>query len=153
MSWSPQDILAEIEKVELQSVDGGGKAGWVYFIACHETGRIKIGYTGGNPFKRLKALQTGCSTELALIAMQPGTQETERNLHERFGAHCVRGEWFEAHPALSAYVIDVCWAMSEITLRLGRKLEPWMALGLKYSADRLGALPEGLIELLEAEPA
>lgn len=146
-------LLKLIEEVELVPALGKGPLGWVYFLACHETGRIKIGFTKGDPIERLKNLQTGCSTELALIAQHPGTPETERRLHERFKDCRLHREWFQITDELRAYIIDALWAMSEFTLRQGQKLAPWMMVGLDYSLDRLEALPESLAELLEAERA
>lgn len=146
-------LLKLIEEVELVPASGRGPFGWVYFIACHETGRIKIGFTKGDPIKRVRALQTGCSTELGLIAQHPGTPETERLLHERFKERRLHREWFQISDELRAYIIDALWAMSEFALRQGQKLSPWMVIGLEYSIERLETLPESLTELLEADSA
>lgn len=72
----------------------------VYF-AADEMGRIKIGYTGGDPLVRLKGLQTSASSILRLLATLPHADiDEEHRLHTRFGAYRVTGEWFEPVPAL-----------------------------------------------------
>jgi hypothetical protein len=149
MNPDREKLLRLIDEVKLVPAEGRGPFGWVYFIACHETGRIKIGFTKGDPMKRIAALQTGCSTELALIACHPGTPNTEKLLHEKFKNCRLHREWFAISDELRAYIIDTCWAMCEITLRAGQKLAPWMMVGLDYSIKRLGSLPEGLAEALE----
>lgn len=146
-------MLDLIDKVELVTVDDGGPRGWVYFIVCADTWRCKIGFTKKEVEKRLANLQTGSPGQLVVAIKQPGTPETERRLHEKF-AHChVRGEWFELTDELRAYMMVSLWVMSEVTMRQGYKLEPWMVRGLEVSIDHLHTLPESLMELLEAEPA
>ena len=151
--FDKERVLALIDDVELVHCDGRGPQGWVYFIVCNDTGRCKIGFTKGNPAKRLKNLQTGSPGELSLVLMQPGTPDTEARLHEKFADSNVRGEWFEITDELRAYMVAALWAMAEITLRNGRKLEPWMAIGLKHTIENLECISESLSDLLEADPA
>lgn len=145
-------VLAEIDKVKLAQGGGRGPSGWVYFIMCPETQRCKIGFTKGDAQKRLSSLQTGSASELSLVAMHPGTIETERALHEKFAASRLHGEWFELTNELRAYLTVTLWAMSEITLKQGRKLEPWMSIGLSISLESLETMSESLMELLERDP-
>lgn len=79
--------------------------GTVYFIQ-NKIGRIKIGWTGGCPKKRLKALQTGDSDGLTLVAAMDGSEATEKALHFRFAAYRVRsdGEWFYPNKDLSDFM-------------------------------------------------
>jgi hypothetical protein len=142
-------VLEEIDKVELVPSDGHGESGWVYFVVCPETARCKIGFTKGKVQKRIASLQTGSPSELVLIAMQPGTLETERKLHVRFADSRLHGEWFRLTDQLRAYLIVTVWAMSTATLSNGGKLEPWMHLGIQATLDSLDTISEELAELLE----
>lgn len=68
--------------------------GFVYFIQGESGGAIKIGYTQ-DVKARLKSLQTGHPDVLVLLACFPGNQSDERDLHEKFDAFRLRGEWFK----------------------------------------------------------
>lgn len=76
--------------------------GFVYVIQAVGTGMVKIGYTT-DVAKRLASLQTGSAHELVLVDQWGGTEAKERELHERFAEHRIRGEWFN-----DAIVEDVC---------------------------------------------
>lgn len=79
------------------------RRGFVYFI-CPEAilhrkrgddgARVKIGYTGGNPKERLRALQTGSPMPLVLWAYADGTEELEAAFHNAFAPLRSHGEWF-----------------------------------------------------------
>ena len=60
-------------------------------------GRIKIG-RARDPEQRLKDLQTGNSRRLRLLATLSAEDDLEFELHERFKAAHVRGEWFDLNP-------------------------------------------------------
>ena len=150
MSFDKEELLALIDEVDLVSCDGPGPIGWVYFIVCTDAPRCKIGFTKSAPEKRLKNLQTGSASELALIAVHPGTPDTERRLHEKFSASCIRGEWFEITNELRAYLVQTVWAMTEFSLRNGWKPTQWMLQGTASTLDSLGAISEGLAEALES---
>ncbi len=152
-NFNKERVLALVDDVELVSADGSGPFGWVYFIICVDVERCKIGFTKSDVDRRLKGLQTGSSSELIMLAKHPGTPDTERKLHEMFTANRIRGEWFEITDELRAYMIQTVWAMSEFSLKQGRKLEPWMYVGVKFILDKLGTISEELADLLEAEPA
>ena len=153
MSLDREKILDLIDGTELVQIDGPGPRGWVYFIVCNETARCKIGFTKGDPQKRLRSLQTGSPGELVMLVKQPGTPTTEAKLHERFAPSRVRGEWFDLTDELQAYMVRVVWGMAEIYLSRAAKMEPWLAAALFYIFERLETMPDSLIELLEAEPA
>lgn len=75
----------------------------VYFVQA-ENGLIKIGVSN-DPRARLRSLQTGSPVDLTLLGAAPGRgREMEAELHERFAAHRVRGEWFQPAPELIAYI-------------------------------------------------
>lgn len=71
-----------------------GDRGFVYFIACAELKAMKIGFTTGNPWARVSALQTGCAAPLDLIAYVEGTMDEEREFHRVFDPIRLQGEWF-----------------------------------------------------------
>lgn len=75
--------------------------GVVYYMRIN--GQIKIGYTG-NLKQRSKAYPPG--TEL--LAVEPGTRDTERERHIQFGRFRVRGrEWFLESPELAAHITEL----------------------------------------------
>ena len=68
----------------------------VYFIRAGEDGPIKIGYTGGEIGKRLRALQCVSPLRLTLLATCEGSKKTEKRLHCEFRRYRLWGEWFRA---------------------------------------------------------
>ena len=107
-----------VEKKELSKVDSDAlfedlkswgiipvvDEGYVYFIKSEKTHSIKIGYTSGQVKKRLNSLQTAHPYKLHLLATLPGTREYEKSLHERFSSFRLKGEWFDPHPDLLAFI-------------------------------------------------
>lgn len=73
----------------------------VYFAGAGS--RIKIGWSR-NVAARIAQLQTGNAEAVRLLATTPGARALERQLHDQFAEARVAGEWFEATPALVAYV-------------------------------------------------
>jgi hypothetical protein len=69
---------------------------WVYFIQAGYDGPIKIG-TAKNVEARKAELQTGNPRKLHVLGKRAGGRDVERELHDRFRAYRIRGEWF--HPA------------------------------------------------------
>lgn len=77
----------------------------IYFIQAEGVGHIKIGFTDAEGASaRLVSLQIGSPVLLKLLGVIPGTVEDEKNLHRRFAAHRVTGEWFRPVPELLALV-------------------------------------------------
>lgn len=77
----------------------------IYFIQAEGVGHIKIGFTEAeDAAARLVSLQIGSPVLLKLLGVIPGTMEDEKNLHRRFAAHRVTGEWFKPAPDLLALV-------------------------------------------------
>jgi hypothetical protein len=74
---------------------------FVYFIVDWQRQVVKIGVSQ-SPQKRLAALQTSNPNPLELAAMIPGGYVPERQLHERYAAHRLNGEWFQ----LTQEIID-----------------------------------------------
>lgn len=65
----------------------------VYFIQAERTNMVKIGFST-NVAKRLRSLQTACSTKVRLLVAIPGNREAERAYHEQFSRSREQGEWF-----------------------------------------------------------
>jgi len=84
-------------------------SGYVYFIATSfEAGDfVKIGHTGGSPFKRRDCLQTGCPAPLDVMAYIPGSVADEKFLHVFFEDQRAHGEWFSFDGALS----ELIWSL------------------------------------------
>lgn len=73
----------------------------VYFLMCDRF--IKIGYAGDIRARR-NSLQSGNPFEIRLIAIQPGSEDTEKELHEKFASHRFNFEWFHAVPEILSYI-------------------------------------------------
>lgn len=69
------------------------EVGQVYFIQAESGGPIKIG-KAVDPWQRLSQLQTGRHEKLHVLAVMPGGLDAEKQLHKKFAAHRVMGEWF-----------------------------------------------------------
>jgi hypothetical protein len=66
----------------------------VYFIEEEGTGLIKIGHSN-DTMARLASLQTGNPRKLTLLREIEGKgEDLERELHERYKANRLNGEWF-----------------------------------------------------------
>lgn len=82
-----------------------GNAGcYVYFVTDGEA--IKIG-KANNPRSRLSGLQTSHHKDLAILALTPGDETLERELHRAFHVRRLRGEWFEDCPEIRALIDDI----------------------------------------------
>jgi predicted nucleic acid-binding Zn ribbon protein len=69
---------------------------FVYFIGEEPDGPVKIG-VANDPEARVGLLQIGNPRTLTLLAASRGGIRYERELHERFSAWRLRGEWFDRH--------------------------------------------------------
>lgn len=74
--------------------------------------QMKIGRSK-NVEKRLGDLQTGAVGQLVIHAMEPGSSERERALHEQFREDRRQGEWFVCSPALQKHAMDT-WARHRV---------------------------------------
>ena len=101
--------------------------GFIYFIRALVSGRTKIGFTTGDPYARLAALQTGNHEELKLFATLIGTERLERRLHDRFAALRENGEWFAPGPELTGFIWGIRAADPNCTQRrrIARQLVDW----------------------------
>jgi len=80
------------------------KSRYVYFIQEGDDGPIKIGKTSGHPANRMSGVQTGNARALRLLGALPGYTKEETDLHRRFAAHRIRGEWFRPHVELLDFI-------------------------------------------------
>lgn len=96
----------------------------IYIIRDEELHRLKIGFTDADtPESRRKALQTGNSSRLAIVAVFPGDRQAEDELHDRFDSERILGEWFQDTP-------DVLKSLFEIVEKNGFRM------GVEHVAKR-----------------
>lgn len=69
---------------------------------------VKIGFTGGDPNVRLRALQCGSPVTLELVGYFAATEEVEKALHATFNEMRLFGEWFDLHGKLRDFVGSFC---------------------------------------------
>lgn len=112
--------------------------GTIYYIACSETERLKIGYTGKSVESRVKNLQTGSAGELVIIATQPGTKEDEAALHNHFASQRLHGEWFEMNEALFDHICEVVWRYGHLAAKNALEVPDWLPRGLRMLEEHIG---------------
>src|ERR1700722_18471788 len=71
----------------------------VYLIQAGDDGPVKIGHAR-DPLKRLHSIQIGSVEPLRLLGTLPGSVAREAELHSRFAADHIRGEWFRFNPVM-----------------------------------------------------
>jgi hypothetical protein len=73
--------------------------GLLYIIGTTPNNPVKIGITTGNNIaKRLSGLQTSHWLDLNVFYVSPvlqGINKVEKELHEKFSANHIRGEWYD----------------------------------------------------------
>lgn len=80
------------------------KRGFVYLIGMEgDDTVVKIGFTIDLD-DRLSTLQTSSHRTLKILASISGTYATETELHRRFAADHIRGEWFRLSPEIVAFI-------------------------------------------------
>ncbi len=72
----------------------------IYFLQDSGNLSIKIGWAKDDAEARRDVLQTGNPSKLVLLATMPGERSNEKELHKRFDAHRIAGEWFKPCPEL-----------------------------------------------------
>jgi hypothetical protein len=76
----------------------------VYFIGTDDE-FIKIGFTT-NLLDRVRSLSTGSPRDFRVHLVVRGDRDDERELHRRFAAYHVRGEWFRFTEAIVKFIAD-----------------------------------------------
>ena len=79
--------------------------GLVYIVGVWSLEYVKIGRTSGDVRRRIANLQTACPLARRLALVLRGGVALERELHERFAAQRVHGEWFRVRGALGAFIV------------------------------------------------
>lgn len=82
--------------------------GFVYFavIGYPYISHVKVGFTAGDPEKRIKNLQTGCPYPIKLLGYIFGSVEREQELHSVFDQYRGLGEWFEYSEYVASVIED-----------------------------------------------
>lgn len=71
----------------------------VYFVRAGNTGAVKIGCTSEACFAaRIAAIQVGNPDRINVIRTVVGGIDVEAQIHHRFAANRLRGEWFTFDP-------------------------------------------------------
>jgi hypothetical protein len=82
----------------------------VYFVQAVPDGPIKIG-SSREIAERMATLRTCSPLPLELLATQECRgyrgRRTERELHRRFAAHRLHGEWFRPHEEILDYIRSI----------------------------------------------
>lgn len=78
-----------------------GDPGYVYFVRVGD--QVKIGFTK-DVRQRVKSIQTSCADPVEVMAVMPGTTETEKFLHLRYDAYRTGGEWFSLTGVLAEFL-------------------------------------------------
>jgi hypothetical protein len=79
----------------------------VYFVQAGPAGLIKIGVSA-DVERRLAGLRTHSPVPLSLLGVWPSAGKSgEQQLHARFAAHRLHGEWFQPSPDLLAHIAEV----------------------------------------------
>jgi hypothetical protein len=123
-------------------------SGSIYFIGCTETKRLKIGFTAGDPYKRLRTLQTGSPTRLVLLETYHGTIQDEQDLHRKFATERLHGEWFEMTERLFEHLCCVTFVNGKRHLELGAPLTDMTIRGLEMLHSDVAELPADLRSLI-----
>lgn len=78
-------------------------SGYIYFIKEEHSGLVKIGRSK-DPWGRLSKIQSDSPGALTPLCFEPGDATYEAELHQRFSADRVRGEWFRFSAAVAEHV-------------------------------------------------
>jgi hypothetical protein len=80
------------------------KKGVVYFVGLDgDNSAVKIGFASKIE-NRLSSLQTSSHHTLKVLATIKGTAEFEKELHRKFAAYHIRGEWFRRTEAIEEFI-------------------------------------------------
>lgn len=84
--------------------------GDVYFIRTEGVDRVKIGKCGHRDVRRrLGGLQVGSSWTLEVMGVIPkGGMELESEIHKKFAAFWIRGEWFHLSDEIKRFIQTEC---------------------------------------------
>lgn len=77
------------------------KVGHVYFIKAG--GLVKIGFSS-DVLNRMSNLRVGCPVDSELVAVIPGTEDTELYFHKMYKSTREKGEWFRLEGQLADFI-------------------------------------------------
>jgi hypothetical protein len=77
----------------------------IYIIGFDGDDRVKIGITGDLK-ARLRSFATGNPSEIKVHVAFSGNVRDERELHRRFAADRLKGEWFRLSTAITEFIIE-----------------------------------------------
>lgn len=107
---------------EARRAEARKQAGTIYYVRVDE--KIKVGWTGGNVYDRLKAYPPHAQ----LITTHPGTRADERDLHRSFAPSRASGrEWYYATAELLAHINGVIRSQCITTEELERRHQATLA--------------------------
>jgi len=109
----------------------------IYFAKAEHDTLIKIG-TSGCVASRLMALSYEVKSPMILLAAMDGGREVEKEMHNRFADHRVRGEWFTPCQELMDFVLKLP------QLDIGGPKPPKARDGIKISIEINDALRKRL---------
>ncbi|MCE0510860.1 GIY-YIG nuclease family protein [Microbacterium sp. KKR3/1] len=83
---------------QLRAAINGSQAGWIYYLSIDNL--VKIGYT-----RDLQQRLSAYPPNSRLLALHPGTKDTEHDIHSRFVELRARGrEWFRSGGQLDRHI-------------------------------------------------
>lgn len=95
-----------IDRAQENQLNAG--TGYIYFIQGEAGGPIKIGFSL-EPEARKKELQVTSPTLLVIVGLlTDGSLRKEHELHQRFSATRLHGEWFEPTSDLMDFIRENC---------------------------------------------
>lgn len=100
------------------------RTGNVYFLFVGD--RVKIGYSR-KPFHRISDLMVGLPTSPRMVLIFRGRPRDEKELHARFAAHRVNGEWFRAAASIQREIMRFS-AFESLEMALRTSTEPEQSL-------------------------
>ena len=100
----PVDVRKKLDEIAATYSDS--TRGYVYFLSTNAIRNypIKIGFTREHRDSRISDLQTGCPYPLRVLARAKGSVWIEKELHKRFQADQLIGEWFARSPELMGLI-------------------------------------------------
>lgn len=93
------------------------KPGTVYFLRCKPFGPIKVGFTQGQVYSRVRALEQTTPHELEWIGAFAGTPADETEIKRHLKSDLIRNEWFHPTPAVLRVVEERCPGFDPIATR------------------------------------
>lgn len=88
---------------------------YVYFIQAGHGGPIKIGFSSTSVERRIIGNQVGCPQKIELLGVIEGDVSLEARFHKAFRSCALRGEWFNPHPHIMAFIAKIAQPLQQPT--------------------------------------